>query len=78
MFVRCHARAPEECAISIAAWKDFPSPLRRGRPLGVCATRGHEAWWLMEVADYAAALAPLPPYVEARTLAEAVREVPIP
>ena len=78
MFILCHAHAPEECAISIAAWKAFASPLRHSRPLGSCATGGHKVWWSAEAADRAAALALLPPYVAARTVAEAVREVPIP
>ena len=78
LFVLCHAHKPEECAISIAAWKAFPSPLRQGHPLGSCATGGHRVWWTVEAVDDAAALALLPPYVAARTVAEAVREVPIP
>jgi hypothetical protein len=35
-------------------------------------------WWIVEAADRAAALAQLPPYVAQRTVAEEVREVPIP
>jgi hypothetical protein len=77
-FVLCHTHKPEECAIAIAAWKAFPSSLRHGRPLGSCATGGHKVWWMVEAADHAAALALLPPYVAERTVAEAVREIPIP
>lgn len=77
-FVLSHRHRPEECAIAIAAWKAFPSPLRRGRPLGSCATGGHGLWWTVEAADVAAALAQLPTYVAERTVAEEVREVPIP
>jgi hypothetical protein len=35
-------------------------------------------WWIVEAADSAAALSQLPPYVAERTVAEEVREVPIP
>ena len=58
--------------------RPYPSPLRRGRPLGSCATGGHRLWWTVEAADSSAALAQLPPYVAKRTVAEEVREVPIP
>jgi hypothetical protein len=78
MFVLCHTHRPEECAIAIAAWKAFDSPLRHGRPLGSCATGGHQVWWMVQAEDSAAALAQLPLYVAARTVAEQVREVPIP
>ena len=77
-FVLCHTHGREECGIAIAAWKAFPSPLRHGRPLGSCPTGGHRLWWIVEAADSAAALAQLPPYVAERTVAEEVREVPIP
>lgn len=77
-FVLTHTHDPQECRIAIAAWKGYPSPLRRGRPLGSCATGGHRLWWSVEAADSAAALALLPPYVARRAVAEEVREVPIP
>lgn len=78
MFVLCHTHRPEECAISIAAWKAFPSRLRRGRPLGSCATGGHKIGWMVEADSHHAALALLPPYVAERTVAEAARAVPLP
>jgi hypothetical protein len=77
-FVLCHTHRSEECAIAIAAWKAFGSPLRHGRPLGSCATGGHRLWWTVQADDSAAALALLPPYVAERTVVEQVREVPIP
>jgi hypothetical protein len=80
-FILSHRHRPEECAIAIAAWKAFPSPLRRSRPLGSCATgghRGHRVWWTVQAPDLGAALAQLPAYVADRTVAEEVREVPIP
>jgi hypothetical protein len=77
-FVLSHSHLPDECAIAIAAWKAFPSPLRHGRPLGSCASGGHRLWWTVEAANLGAALAQLPPYVAERTIAEEVREVPLP
>lgn len=77
-FVLSHRHRPEECAIAIAAWKAFPSPLRHSRPLGSCTTGGHGMWWTVQAADRAAALAQVPPYVADRTVADEVREVPIP
>jgi hypothetical protein len=77
-FVLTHRHKPEECAIAIAAWKGFPSPLRNGRPLGSCASGGHGLWWTVEATDATAALAFLPGYVATRSTAEEVREVPLP
>ncbi len=77
-FVLMHAHEPEECAVAIAAWKGFASPLRHGRALGSCAVGGHRLWWTVAAADRNAALALLPDYVAARTVVEQVREVPIP
>lgn len=77
-FVLSHAHSRAECAIAIASWKAYPSPLRHGRPWGSCAAGGHRLWWITEAADRDAALAQLPPYVAERTVAEEVREVPIP
>jgi len=77
-FLLHHKHRPEECAIAIAAWKGFCSPLRVGRPFGSCATGGHELWWTVEAGDAAAALGQLPAYVADRTAVEAVSEVPLP
>ena len=77
-FVLYHEHRPRECRIAIAAWKAYPSPLRHGRPLGSCATGGQRLWLTVDATDGAAALAQLPPYVRERTVAEEVREVPIP
>lgn len=77
-FVLTHEHKPEECAIAVAAWKGFGSPLRRGRPLGSCANGGHRVWWTVQAADEQAALSLLPCYVAQRTAVEEVREVPIP
>jgi hypothetical protein len=77
-FVLAHRHKPEECAVASASWKGFASPLRHGRPLGSCAHGGHGMWWTVEAADLESALALLPDYVARRTVAEQVREVPIP
>jgi hypothetical protein len=73
-----HKHRPDECAVAIAAWKGFSSPLRGGRPLGSCASGGHRLWWTVEAPDHASARAQLPPYVAERTAVERVAEVPIP
>jgi hypothetical protein len=77
-FILCHSHRPEECAIAVAAWRGFRSPLRHGRPLGSCVTGGHRLWWIVEAADSTAAIAQLPAYVAERTVIEQVREVPLP
>jgi streptogramin lyase len=77
-FLLHHQHRPHECAIAIAAWKGFDSPLRGGRPLGSCATGGHQVWWAVLATDSAAALAQLPQFVADRTAAEEVSEVPLP
>jgi hypothetical protein len=77
-YVLAHRHKPEECAIAVAAWKGFASPLRHGRPLGSCANGGHSLWWKVDAADQREALELLPHYVAVRTVAEEVREVPLP
>jgi hypothetical protein len=78
MFVLTHSHEATECAIAIASWKGFDSPLRHGRPLGSCAHGGHRVWWIVQAASRDAALALLPYYVAQRTVVEEVREVPLP
>jgi hypothetical protein len=77
-FVLIHAHEAADCATSIASWKGFDSPLRHGRPLGSCAHGGHRVWWIVQAASEEAALALLPYFVARRTVAEEVREVPLP
>ena len=77
-YVLTHHHEPEECAIAIAAWRGFDSSLRHGRPLGSCATGGHRVWWIVEALGAEEALALLPHYVARRTVAEEVKEVPLP
>jgi hypothetical protein len=77
-FVLNHRHEPRECGVAIAAWKGFASPLRHSRPFGSCAHGGHAVWWTVEASDELSALALLPDFVAQRTVAEEVREVPIP
>jgi hypothetical protein len=77
-FVLTHTHQPTECAVAVAAWKGFSSPLRHSRPLGSCANGGHCVWWTVDAADEAEALGLLPDYVARRTVAAEVREVPLP
>jgi hypothetical protein len=77
-FVLTHSHKPDECAVAIAAWKGFASPLRHGSPLGSCAHGGHRVWWTVDASDEAAALSLLPDYVARRTVADEVREVHLP
>ena len=77
-YVLSHRHKPDECAIAVAAWKGYASPLRHGRPLGSCLNGGHRLWWIVEACDRRQALSLLPHYVAQRTVAEEVREVPLP
>jgi hypothetical protein len=77
-FILTHTHKPEECAIAIASWKGFASPLRHGRPDGSCAIGGHCVWWTVEAVNAQAALALLPDYVARRTVAAEVREMHLP
>ena len=77
-FIITHTHRPHECAIAMAAWRGFFSPLRHGRVLGSCAHGGHRVWWILQADSADAALALLPEYVARRTTIEEVREVPLP
>ena len=77
-YVLTHSHEPRECAIAIASWKGFVSPLRRGRPFGSCANGGHQIWWTVDAQDEQSALSLLPHYVAQRTTAAEVQEVPLP
>ena len=78
MFVLEHTHPSEQCVVAAASWRGFASPLRHGRPFGSCATRGHRRSWTVQATDEISALSMLPPYVAKQTLAEEVREVPLP
>lgn len=59
-------------------WRGFASPLRHTDAMATCASGGHDIWWVVDAGDAAAALAQLPPYVAARTVAVPVSRVAIP
>ena len=77
-FILTHRHEAHECAPAFAAWQGFRSPLRHGRALSGCLTGSHRMFWVVEAADCRAALALLPAFVAERTVATAVREVPVP
>jgi hypothetical protein len=78
LFVLSHQHQPEECRHAFAAWKGYDSPLRHQPAVASCIDGGHRAWWQVEAADAAAALAQLPPYVAERTIVEPAHQVTIP
>ena len=78
LFVLSHRHAPHECRFAFAAWKGFDSPLRHQSMVASCREGGHRAWWHVEAADAASALAQLPAFLAERTEAEAVHEVKTP
>ncbi len=71
-FVLCHRHTPRECRVAFAAWRGFPSPLRKEPVLASCAAGDHQLWWVVDALDAARAMAMLPPYVAARTTAAEV------
>jgi hypothetical protein len=78
VFLLDHKHQPHECAAAFAAWQGFDSPLRHGRVPSSCLAGGHGVWWRVEAANPAGALALLPRFVAARTVAIPVRDVDIP
>jgi hypothetical protein len=77
-FLLHHRHEPRECGPAYAAWKGFPSELRRRAAASTCLLGGHAIWWRVEAADAAAARALLPPYVAERTAVIEIRSVMIP
>ena len=77
-FLLYHRHTSSDCAASFAAWNGFASELRTIAPMASCAYGAHEVWWSVESADARAALALLPNYVAARTLAIRVAPVTVP
>lgn len=78
LFVLVHHHEPDECRFAFAAWKGFESPLRHQPAVASCVNGSHRAWWQVEAADAASALAQLPPYVAERTEVEAAHEIRMP
>lgn len=64
-----HRHEPAECAVVVASWKGFTSPLRLEAATSSCAFGGHEQWWDVEGASDDEVLAFLPPFVAARSTA---------
>lgn len=77
-YVLWHRHDREECPAAYAAWKGFPSPMRRRGVLASCLTGGHTIWAKVDADNAGAALALLPPYVAERTTAIEVRETALP
>ncbi|MGD9996533.1 MAG: hypothetical protein AB7L17_19295 [Ilumatobacteraceae bacterium] len=73
-----HRHPPSECAASFAAWNAFASDLRGTEAMSTCGHGAHEVWWWVEADDARGALAVLPRFVAARTLAIRVAPVTIP
>ena len=77
-FLLHHQHEARECRAAFAAWKGFPSPLRRRDTIGSCLTGGHEIWWELDAATEEDALGHLPRYVAERTKAIPVSDVHVP
>ena len=73
-----HQHDARECRATYAAWRGFPSELRRRPAPATCLFGGHAIWWRVEAADAGAALALLPSYVADRTTITEIRSVTIP
>ena len=78
IFLLQHEHEPDDCATAFAAWTGFDSPLRHKTAASTCLAGGHAVWWRVSAADRAAALALLPRYVAARTVALEVKLIEIP
>jgi hypothetical protein len=77
-FLLYHRHPSADCAATFAAWKAFASELRDTDAMSTCAHGAHEIWWWVQAHDTASALATLPEFVAARTLAIRVSPVSIP
>jgi hypothetical protein len=77
-FLLHHTHQAHECPAAFAAWRGFPSQLRRRATIGSCLSGGHEIWWELEAASADEALGHLPGYVADRTEAIRVSQVQVP
>jgi hypothetical protein len=77
-FLLEHHHEAAECEAAFAAWQGYSSELRRRTTASTCLSGGHRLWWFVDAADEAAALALLPPFVAARSIAVRVREIGVP
>ncbi len=77
-FLLEHRHEAADCEAAFAAWRGYQSPLRRQPAVSTCLSEDHRLWWRVEAPDADAALALLPPFVAARTVAVRVREIALP
>ncbi|HEX8205997.1 MAG TPA: hypothetical protein VF587_08070 [Solirubrobacteraceae bacterium] len=73
-----HRHEPADCEAAFAAWNGFDSPLRHQPADSTCLTGEHTVYWRVRAESAAAALSLVPPFLRARTVAIAVRDVVIP
>jgi hypothetical protein len=77
-FLLEHRHEAADCEAAFAAWRGYQSALRRRSTASTCLSGEHRLWWFVEAADEKVALALLPPFVAARTVAVRVRETAVP
>jgi hypothetical protein len=77
-FLLAHEHSADECAVVFAAWRGMDSPLRHTSAASTCEFDGHAIWWDVEATSASEALAMLPTFVAARTIATRISEVQIP
>jgi hypothetical protein len=73
-----HHHEAHECGVVFAAFKGHSSPLRRRATVGSCRCGDHSIWWTVDAASEQDALALLPHFVAARTIATSVTEFEVP
>jgi hypothetical protein len=76
-FLLSHSHEESECEAAYAAWSGSTSPLRGRKAWAGCVHGSHRVFWHVGAEDAEAALALLPAFVAARTVATPVREVTI-
>jgi hypothetical protein len=77
-FLLYHRHSPIDCAAAFASWNGFHSPLRGTSTCSTCSFGAHEIWWNVAAADDREALAKLPKFVAARTVAIRVAPIEVP
>lgn len=73
-----HHHEARDCGAAFAAFKGHPSPLRHRPALASCLSGDHSIWWAVEAACEGDAMALMPAYVSARTVAIHVSDFEIP
>ena len=77
-FMLQHVHTARECGAVFASFKAFESPLRHEMAVGSCHFGTHRIWWHAEASSGDEALAQLPAYVAARTIAIRVGDIQTP